>query len=65
MDVNNEKLKVLFERVDDAFKALMRDPNSRPLHEEYELAKHELNSCLSSMRKDLNHTNSHANLKHH
>ncbi len=65
MDVKNDKLKVLFTRVDEAFKALMQNPGNQSLHDEYESAKHELDLCLSAMRRDLSPTPIKSNPKHH
>lgn len=53
MDINNAHLKSLMERTDLAFKALMHDPQSAQLNQEYEAAKQELDHYLSDMRQDL------------
>ena len=44
MDDSNQHLKHLLKQTDIAFKALMREPASRLLNEQYEKAKLELDS---------------------
>lgn len=53
MDVNNERLKTLSDRVDHAFSALIKDPDSPELNFAYENAKNDLKHCITSMRKNL------------
>lgn len=53
MEVKNDQLKYLLERTDIAFKALLREPDSRELTAAYDLAKQELDSFVTSMRQKL------------
>ncbi|BCO20266.1 hypothetical protein KUC3_31230 [Alteromonas sp. KC3] len=53
MDDSNQHLKHLLKQTDIAFKALMRDPASLPLHEQYERAKLELDSYTASLKHSL------------
>ncbi|MDY6977251.1 MAG: hypothetical protein SVW51_13760 [Pseudomonadota bacterium] len=54
MDDSNQHLKHLLKQTDVAFKALMREPASRPLNEQYEKAKLELDSYTASLKHTLN-----------
>ena len=49
MDVSNEHLKLLIERTDQAFQALLKEPDSDELSDAYELARGDLFDiiCLS------------------
>ena len=53
MDVSNEHLKTLLDQTDKAFKALLRDPDSHELNNQYEQAKRELNDYMVNVRKRL------------
>ncbi|MFC3094562.1 hypothetical protein [Alteromonas sediminis] len=53
MDVSNEHLKSLLEQTDRAFKALLREPDSHELNNQYELAKRQLNSYVMDVRRRL------------
>lgn len=53
MDVNNSHLKRLIDKTDDAFKDLMREPQSSDLNQAYEQAKNELNRYLVSIRSQV------------
>ncbi len=55
MDVSNEHLKLLIEKTDEAFQALLREPDSDELSNAYEAARVELNSYVSSVRHNLSH----------
>ena len=55
MDDSNQHLKHLLKQTDIAFKALMREPASRLLNEQYEKAKLELDSYTASLKHTLNH----------
>ena len=55
MDVSNEHLKSLIERTDQAFQALLKEPDSSELSEAYEAARVELDSYVSSVRHNLSH----------
>lgn len=50
MDVNNAYLKRLLDRTDVAFQALMREPESAQLFEDYELARSELSEYLALVK---------------
>ncbi len=54
MDYINQQLKHLIKHTDIAFKALMREPASRLLNEQYEKAKLELDSYTASLKHTLN-----------
>lgn len=54
MDDSNQHLKHLLKQTDIAFKALMREPASRLLNEQYEKAKLELDSYTASLKHTLN-----------
>ncbi|MEW9797108.1 hypothetical protein [Alteromonas sp. CYL-A6] len=54
MDVTNKHLKVLLERTDNAFRALMRDPESSELNVAYESAKSDLDKYVASLKHTLN-----------
>lgn len=53
MDVSNEHLKSLLEKTDQAFQALLKEPNSDELNDAYEAARAELSTYISSMRHNL------------
>ena len=53
MDVSNEHLKSLLEKTDEAFQALLKEPDSDELNDAYEAARVDLNSYISSMRHNL------------
>lgn len=53
MDVNNEHLKVLLDQTDRAFKALLDNPDSSELNNEYEQARRELNDYMVTLRRKL------------
>lgn len=53
MDVNNEILKNLLSKSDEAFQALMDNPSSIELNQAYEDAKLALDSYLVEMRRSL------------
>tara|TARA_B100002049_G_C16024190_1_gene351634 strand:+ start:869 stop:1039 length:171 start_codon:yes stop_codon:yes gene_type:complete len=53
MDVNNHRLKLLLERTDITFKALLKEPDSIELSDAYERAKQELDTFISAMRSTL------------
>ncbi len=53
MDVSNERLKYLLARTDEAFQALLKEPDSIALNEAYETAKAELDEYISSLRDAL------------
>jgi len=53
MDDSNQHLKHLLKQTDIAFKALMREPASRLLNEQYEKAKLELDSYTASLKHTL------------
>ena len=53
MDVSNEHLKLLIERTDQAFQALLKEPDSDELSNAYELARGELNNYVSSVRHNM------------
>jgi len=53
MDESNQHLKHLLRQTDLAFKALMRDPSSLYLNEQYEKAKLELDSYTASLKHTL------------
>ncbi|QPG06207.1 hypothetical protein IT774_03060 [Salinimonas marina] len=53
MDVSNERLKHLLARTDEAFQALLKEPDSIALNEAYETAKAELDEYISSLREAL------------
>ncbi len=50
MDDTNQHLKHLLKQTDIAFKALMNDPGSLNLNEQYEQAKHELDCYTASLK---------------
>ena len=54
MDDSNQHLKNLLKQTDIAFKALMREPASRLLNDQYEKAKLELDSYTASLKHTLN-----------
>ena len=54
MDVNNSHLKRLIDKTDDAFKNLLREPQSSDLNQAYEAAKNELDRYLVSVRAQVN-----------
>ena len=54
MDDSNQHLKHLLKQTDITFKALMREPASRLLNEQYEKAKLELDSYTASLKHTLN-----------
>ncbi|GFD70326.1 hypothetical protein KUL156_47860 [Alteromonas sp. KUL156] len=54
MDDSNQHLKDLLKQTDLAFKALMREPASSRLNEQYEKAKLELDSYTASLKHTLN-----------
>ena len=54
MDDSNQHLKHLLKQTDIAFKALMREPASQLLNEQYEKAKLELDSYTASLKHTLN-----------
>ena len=54
MDDSNQHLKHLLKQTDIAFKALMREPASRLLNEQYEKAKLELDTYTASLKHTLN-----------
>lgn len=53
MDENNQHLKELLKQTDIAFKALMREPNSLTLNEEYEQAKLALDAYTASLKQTI------------
>ncbi|WP_338518637.1 hypothetical protein [Alteromonas gracilis] len=53
MDDSNQHLKHLIKQTDIAFKALMRDPSSLSLNEQYDRAKLELDSYTASLKHSL------------
>ena len=53
MDVTNQRLKVLLAKTDEAFRQLMKDPDSIELSQAYEAAKSELSHHISVMRESL------------
>lgn len=53
MDVNNETLKRLLHKTDEAFQALMENPASNELNQAYEDAKAALDSYLADMKSTL------------
>ncbi len=53
MDVNNERLKLLLHQTDNAFEALMQEPDSAARNYAYESAKQELDTYIASVRKTL------------
>ncbi|WP_269518880.1 hypothetical protein [Alteromonas sp. BMJM2] len=53
MDDSNQHLKELLKQTDIAFKALMREPNSLPLNQQYEEAKVALDTYTSSLKQTL------------
>lgn len=53
MDESNQHLKNLLKQTDLAFKALMREPSSLHLNEQYEKAKLELDSYTASLKHTL------------
>lgn len=53
MDENNQHLKDLLKQTDIAFKALMREPNSLTLNEEYEQAKLALDAYTASLKQTI------------
>jgi exonuclease VII large subunit len=59
MDESNQHLKHLLKQTDIAFKALMRDPASLSLHEQYERAKLELDSYTASLKHSLTQRTQH------
>ncbi|CAA0348278.1 hypothetical protein [Alteromonas sp.] len=54
MDDSNQHLKHLLKQTDLAFKALMREPASSLLNEQYEKAKLELDTYTASLKHTLN-----------
>ena len=54
MDDSNHHLKHLLKQTDLAFKALMREPASSLLNEQYEKAKLELDTYTASLKHTLN-----------
>ena len=54
MDDSNQHLKHLLKQTDLAFKALMREPASSLLNEQYEKAKLELATYTASLKHTLN-----------
>ena len=54
MDDSNQHLKHLLKQPDLAFKALMREPASSLLNEQYEKAKLELDTYTASLKHTLN-----------
>ena len=54
MDDSNQHLKHLLKQTDLAFKALMREPASSLLNEQYEKAKLELDPYTASLKHTLN-----------
>ena len=54
MDDSNQHLKHLLKQTDRAFKALMREPASSLLNEQYEKAKLELDTYTASLKHTLN-----------
>jgi exonuclease VII large subunit len=57
MDDSNQHLKHLIKQTDIAFKALMRDPSSLSLNENYDRAKLELDSYTTSLKHSLTQRN--------
>ena len=53
MDVSNERLKYLLARTDEAFQALLKEPDSIALNEAYDEAKFELDQYISTLREAL------------
>lgn len=53
MDVSNEHLKLLIEKTDQAFQALLKEPDSDELSDAYESARGELNNYVSSVRHNM------------
>ncbi|APE06857.1 MULTISPECIES: hypothetical protein [Alteromonas] len=53
MDENNQHLKELLKQTDIAFKALMREPSSLTLNEEYEQAKLALDAYTASLKQTI------------
>ncbi len=59
MDDPNKHLKHLLSQTDIAFKALMRDPASMSLYDQYERAKKELDNYTASLKRTLLQRNGH------
>lgn len=53
MDVQNKHLEALLSKTDEAFKELMKNPDSSELNNAYESAKTELDLYLTDMRNQL------------
>lgn len=53
MDETNKHLKVLLERTDSAFRALMQEPDSEQRSLAYEDAKSELQNFITSLKSSL------------
>lgn len=53
MDDSNQHLKELLKQTDIAFKALMREPSSLSLNQQYEEAKIALDTYTSSLKQTL------------
>ena len=53
MDENNQHLKELLKQTDIAFKALMREPSSLTLNEEYEQAKLALDAYTALLKQTI------------
>ncbi|WP_420933780.1 hypothetical protein ACOJR9_15280 [Alteromonas sp. A081] len=53
MDDSNQHVKELLKQTDIAFKALMREPNSLLLNQQYEEAKIALDTYISSLKQTL------------
>ncbi|WP_334064633.1 hypothetical protein [Alteromonas genovensis] len=53
MDDSNQHLKELLKQTDIAFKALMREPNSLSLNQQYEEAKIALDTYTTSLKQTL------------
>lgn len=59
MDVSNERLKLLLARTDEAFQALLKEPDSIELNSAYDAAKAELDDYIGRLRAALSKKTSH------
>lgn len=53
MEASNDQLKHLIDKTDEYFTALLKQPESELLNDQYERAKRELNTYIMNMRKHL------------
>lgn len=57
MDINNQLLRNLLTKTDDAFNALMEEPGSSQLQSAYDDAKHELDNYITKFKTQLQQRN--------